>query len=968
MKKCLMLSLAAILALAVGACGGGNGTECGAGTVEQDGTCVPTCDDGEYWDGTECAAVPACAEGTTFNATTGECVPDIDDCAPGTTLVNGQCVPECGNEEYWDGTVCVAIPDCGQGTTFNEATGQCEPDITDCAPGTHLENGECVPDVVCGADTHPCNPDVDENCEEGECVPNHLPDPDVTEDDVVFSVGAEGEIVSLGGTIDTPVDENDDGVADANWDQFQFQATAGTYLHIWATSEGATLPAFAVMGFDENDEVNYQRIALNPNGLNSMREVYLPRDGVYVILVTDYNNLVNALFDNDGLPVGGPDFTYYVEVETLPPPTPIDVDATDLETTPIVETGDFDDNQITFYSVTNLPIDAVVNMASMGLAPEGGSSDAFPTVLLFAPDGSLQSEGMQAVFFGAAGEYLLVQDFELAIGPNRDFQLSITSPAVEDCAEGCEEMTLDAEGQHVYVFDLLANELFWQYALPTEPFVYLQVTIFDGLGHILFDKLAVDMDFFGVDPANFLQHMAMDTRLIVSIQPDPQDPMAVTYSNYQWIIPESLLAEGENTELPVNDFPAGYWPAAIDQFEATAGQLALFTGYDYTESVAQMIKFVMLPDQTILGGLDMEGDPMDMPIARVPADGRFLHWIFDYDPNGTGNFGAATYDVTLGLLDIGASLGTPEDGTPIQVTTAGLDPNGMAVAHYFTGVLDAGFKVEAAPTAGGDLTAEIYVLTFASEQLDENGEPVMVFDPDGAATYPLASGTGETAYFNAPYDGDLAILVMDGSGEAVGGETYELTLTRAICQVGALRCANDGTNDVVEVCVGDGWEVQETCDEGVACVEDGGAHCYLEGDNCADAFAVVLEEGSFSQQMDSSNFSNALDMGDGEGESCTGYSTSGQDVFWAVELAEGDTIYAAMDAAAGGFDASIYMLNDCANPYDSCVIGADDTFSGGVEEFEYTVPAGEGGLYIIGTDAYSGGGSFDFTVEVTPAY
>jgi hypothetical protein len=56
--------LLAFAALSVGAATGcgDTGAECGAGTIEMDGACVPTAD--------------ICSEGTTFNATTGMCDPE----------------------------------------------------------------------------------------------------------------------------------------------------------------------------------------------------------------------------------------------------------------------------------------------------------------------------------------------------------------------------------------------------------------------------------------------------------------------------------------------------------------------------------------------------------------------------------------------------------------------------------------------------------------------------------------------------------------------------------------------------------------------------------------------------------------------------------------------------------------------------------------------------------------------------
>ena len=105
MKKLLSISLVAMLALVMGACDGGTTTTCGAGTVEEDGTCVPMCGDDEYWDpdGAECVSVQ-CDNGMYFNPDTGECE-EITECAPGTELVNGECLPACSDIEYWDDTL-----------------------------------------------------------------------------------------------------------------------------------------------------------------------------------------------------------------------------------------------------------------------------------------------------------------------------------------------------------------------------------------------------------------------------------------------------------------------------------------------------------------------------------------------------------------------------------------------------------------------------------------------------------------------------------------------------------------------------------------------------------------------------------------------------------------------------------------------------------------------------------------------
>ena len=122
LKLSMMFVVVIALGTAVGACGG-DGNECAAGTVEVDGQCVPVCGDTEYWNGTDCVGVPACAAGTILNATTGECEPA---CADGT---------------YWTGTACDDVPTCGDGTQFNATTGECDPI---CTAGEYWDGTACA--------------------------------------------------------------------------------------------------------------------------------------------------------------------------------------------------------------------------------------------------------------------------------------------------------------------------------------------------------------------------------------------------------------------------------------------------------------------------------------------------------------------------------------------------------------------------------------------------------------------------------------------------------------------------------------------------------------------------------------------------------------------------------------------------------------------------------------------------------
>jgi hypothetical protein len=96
--------------------------------------------------------------------------------------------------------------------------------------------------------------------------------------------------------------------------------------------------------------------------------------------------------------------------------------------------------------------------------------------------------------------------------------------------------------------------------------------------------------------------------------------------------------------------------------------------------------------------------------------------------------------------------------------------------------------------------------------------------------------------------------------------------------------------------------------------------------------------------------------------SCTGYSSSGGDVVYVMDLLAGDMVTAVYQNEA---DATLYLITDCSDPQNSCVIGADDTLTGGVETFDYTVVA-DGTYYLICStySASTPGGLYDLTVDI----
>lgn len=122
-------------------------------------------------------------------------------------------------------------------------------------------------------------------------------------------------------------------------------------------------------------------------------------------------------------------------------------------------------------------------------------------------------------------------------------------------------------------------------------------------------------------------------------------------------------------------------------------------------------------------------------------------------------------------------------------------------------------------------------------------------------------------------------------------------------------------------------------------------------DTCEGALdnGFIITPGAFSFAGDNTlaNADYPMEYG-----SCTGYSFSGQDLVWMVCMQQGDVLDVTMNS---NFDASFFLITDCADPFNSCVIGADDP-----ETFVYTAAAD--GFYYLICGGYSSGIG-PFTIE-----
>jgi hypothetical protein len=272
-RSCILVISGALALLGAGC---GEETSCGEGTVEMNGTCIP--------------ADTACGTGTVFNEETGEC--EGISCADGTVLMGDECVP--------DGSVV-----CGDGTTFDPDAGECVPDLT-CGEGTVLVDGECVPyDDSLDAD-------VNENPE-----PNGFADDNAG----MFTLPSIGGPVTIKGCVN-PYEDADANACfatnlDPDYDAYFFVVDHPTLLSVTVDGLNGLSGGFLMLsGDDELFEDAWVRIGVNPADDTATRQVFLPKEGIYALGITDGRSI---LLDEG---FGSPDDCYLATVEELPIPAP----------------------------------------------------------------------------------------------------------------------------------------------------------------------------------------------------------------------------------------------------------------------------------------------------------------------------------------------------------------------------------------------------------------------------------------------------------------------------------------------------------------------------------------------------------------------------------------------------------------------------------------------------------------------
>ncbi|MCB9616761.1 MAG: hypothetical protein H6722_30365 [Sandaracinus sp.] len=406
MSNAWRLRLLVGLALMGGAapgCGGDDGAECGAGTVEVDGECLP--------------AEAACGTGTVYDATARTCVGAIE-CAEGTMLMGGECVP--------DGSVF-----CGGNTVFDTTSGTCVPD----------PDALCEGDLVFVMETATCV-DPDELLEDMADV-RELAEPN----DPTFNDAAMAQAVDLSsgsasfyGCVE-PMDFDSDGVLDADNDFFSVDVDGPTLLRVRTDGIRGANAAVAFLSGDPEGaltENGWQRLVVSLSGDGSDQKLFLPAAGTYLIVATDARSL---LF---GEPAGGANQCYFVQLDTETLPTPTAV----TPGTPVE--GDFDEPR--FFSVAatrgQLLFSTVSELDGAGEPADRESTASAQVTLvqeLFRSSAEETTGTVSDVAFGLeAGEtvwFVVDKAYDLALDTT-DFQLEVQDAgAVELPEDGTIDVT-----------------------------------------------------------------------------------------------------------------------------------------------------------------------------------------------------------------------------------------------------------------------------------------------------------------------------------------------------------------------------------------------------------------------------------------------------------------------------------------------------------------------------------------------
>ncbi|HEY5949928.1 MAG TPA: hypothetical protein VIV40_30750 [Kofleriaceae bacterium] len=269
------------------------------------------------------------------------CGDNSKECGPGTVDVEGECLPagNCGFGTVRDETTGACVPNgdvvCSEGTVFDPLTGRCEIDPASCRDGTVLINNACV-DPTAGLTI-----DVEEGPE-----PNGLGVIEASEAQAGnIALRPVNSAFVVHGKIDPWRDADSDGMLDPDVDTYVLTVAGPVLLQVTADGvHGITAGFVAWADVPLGDPLAlWNRYGLRLVGDASQRQLYLPKAGTYRIAIGDTRSLVEYLTTpNVDTAPGSDDGDYYVSITDLGAPS-----ITTLSTNSVSDA--FDGNALHFY-------------------------------------------------------------------------------------------------------------------------------------------------------------------------------------------------------------------------------------------------------------------------------------------------------------------------------------------------------------------------------------------------------------------------------------------------------------------------------------------------------------------------------------------------------------------------------------------------------------------------------------------
>lgn len=735
---------------------GGTGIECGPGTIEEDGQCIPDPDNEP--DGADGGPDLECGDGTVLNNTGTACVPDLD-CPAGTTENEDGtgCVLDCENPFLYDEDLDSCV--CALGLRPTEDGSDCEIDPALCGEGTLFQGGACVP-------IEP-PPPGDDDTNGGNPVVIELDD---------------DKPVEVGGVVG-PVDRVDG----ADVDVFTFSTTeAFTRVRIQLVSFGLPNGAFIVADNESGlEDPAYQRVGLGGANRRAVRELTLPFAGEYSIVVSDVNNITG------GLPVGGEDFDYALSIEVLSaaPATAAAVDGTEY-------TGQHESVDAYRVETSVAPTGSILNPILAGNADVDPDCNTFQLLWYvdsagnyqeFEPDGTCTVNTLLPQ--PAGGIRFHVDYFARVIGPVYDYSLSINNVPVADGPQpndGPIDGNTGGEDLSFFRMTAQANHVYRARAqLPTTSTLDAQFLLVDAATLLVVDQ-GEEVTADGVDFFEIQFHVDPDEAgeyFLVIADAAEDSPFEAPNYNVRFSLDDAEVAYTANptvagaavvnieTKPVANDWLGPWTMVRTDEI----ADLRITTDSD--------VGFRAFSPTTMqaLDGERSPPAPRDLTVNEGVCDATFAEVIsesgdFTVDlVNPVDNFESGDWDnCSRAGTDVSVRVANQPAGTRLIVETLSAGDN--AGADTYLGLID---------TLDCDNTAAVCVA-----QNDDGGDglrSLLEYDFDGteqnlvlnidtfSLTNPLEAGTLRVVVtFLPPVDNDLTFRLAPGTRvltQAIGGDS-----------------------------------------------------------------------------------------------------------------------------------------------------------------------------------------------------